>query len=201
MKLALFDFDGVLVDTFGIAYGMNLEVDPTLSVDTYKSFFEGNIHDAVASGKKKHIPNFDEKAIERIREVKVPEALRQLVMEISKYSTLTIVSSSTTKLINGLLEREGLNTFFSDVLGSDTHHSKVVKVSGLLEKYNAKPEDAVFITDTLGDILEAEKCGVKSIAVSWGFHEKDRLLRGNPLKIVDTPEELLKAIESAFMLK
>jgi len=200
-KLALFDFDGVLVDTLGIAYGINVEAQPDLSLETYKSFFEGNIHDAIKDGKKRHIPDFDEKALAQTREIKIPEALRQMVAEISKYSVLTIVSSSTTRLITGIIEKEGLMPYFSDILGSDVHTSKVEKVKTLLAKYSVSPDDAVFITDTLGDIREAEKCGVKSIAVTWGFHEESTLAKGNPVQIVHTPEELLHAIERAFMVK
>ncbi len=198
-KLIFFDFDGVLVDTLGIAYGINLEADPSLSLETYKSFFEGNIHIAIADGRKKHIPDFDEKSLSLTREIKIPEELKKLVIEVSDYATLTIVSSSSTKLIKDILEREGLTQYFSDILGSDAHQSKVVKTKNLLEKYNTTPENSVFITDTLGDIREAEECSVKSIAVTWGFHEESTLTKGKPEKIVHTPAELVQAIHG--MLK
>lgn len=199
MKLALFDFDGVLVDTLGIAYGINNEEDPSLSIETYKSFFEGNIHSAIAEGRKKHIPDFADRYSLQARELKIPEELRQLVISISEYSTLSIISSSETSVIKEILDREKISSYFSDILGSDVHQSKVSKISNLLKKYNTSPEDSVFVTDTLGDIKEAQECGVPAIAVTWGFHDESTLKRGNPVKIAYSPSELLEAINN--MLK
>ena len=65
----------------------------------------------------------------------------------------------------------------------------------LLDKYKITSEDAVFITDTVGDIVEARECGVRSIAVSWGFHEIETLEKARPAKIVSTPADLLRAIK------
>ena len=48
-----------------------------------------------------------------------------------------------------------------------------------------------FITDTLGDIKEANKVGIESIGITWGYQDKAKLQKGNPKKIVDTPTELL----------
>ncbi len=65
----------------------------------------------------------------------------------------------------------------------------------MLEKYKTIPENAVFITDTVGDVLEARKCGVKAIAVTWGFHGEATLQKAKPAKIVSTSEDLLKSIK------
>jgi len=197
-KLILFDFDGVLVDTLGVAFNINVEVMPDLSLETYKSFFEGNIHDAIASGKKKRIPDFDDKFRSYTRELKIPEALKKVLQSLSSSNIITIVSSSSTNIIKEIITREKVDTYFSDVFGGDVHTNKVTKIKTLLEKYGISPGKAVFITDTLGDILEAKACGVKSIAVSWGFHDLNRLEKGNPFKIVHTPEELLSSIEGVL---
>ena len=79
-------------------------------------------------------------------------------------------------------------------MGGDIHRSKVAKIQMILKKHGIKPAEAIFITDTLGDMREAIKCGVLSIGVTWGFHEKERLQKGNPFVIVETPQELPKAI-------
>ena len=60
-------------------------------------------------------------------------------------------------------------------MGGDIHRSKVAKIQMILKKHGIKPAEAIFITDTLGDMREAIKCGVLSIGVTWGFHEKERL--------------------------
>jgi phosphoglycolate phosphatase len=81
------------------------------------------------------------------------------------------------------------------VLGYDFHTSKVVKINYLLDKYKISPENSVFITDTLGDVREANECNVKSIGVTWGLHKEDTLKMGNPEKIIENPIDLFDAIE------
>lgn len=195
MKLVIFDFDGVLVDTLGIAFAINVKAEPTLSLEKYKSFFEGNIHDAIKSGKKKFIPDFDEHYSEMTRELAIPPALKKIVQKLYANNVLSIASSSSTYLIEDILKREGIDNCFKDVWGSDMHQSKIIKIKKLLEKYKVVPEEAVFITDTAGDILEGRECKVKSIAVTWGFHDEKTLQKAMPAKIVSTPEDLIKAIE------
>ncbi len=64
----------------------------------------------------------------------------------------------------------------------------------MFEKYNLKPEECIFVTDTTGDIIEARKINLRTITVTWGYHNKELLESEYPFCIVDTPDELLKAI-------
>ena len=183
------------MDTLSICFTINREHEENLSLEEYKSFFHGNIYEVIEAGKKKLIPNYDEIYEERTRELIVPEELKNLIKKIDKEKKLAIVSSTPGSTIRDILEREGIATYFSDFFGSDVDRSKVVKIKMLLEKYKVSPDDAVFITDTVGDIMEARECGVESIAVTWGFHEEKTLQKAKPEKIVSTPEDLLKAIQ------
>ena len=54
------------------------------------------------------------------------------------------------------------------------------------------------IGDTVGDIIEAKKAGIKSTAVTWGFQDRDRLLAMGPDFIVDTPEDINVFISKSF---
>ena len=68
------------------------------------------------------------------------------------------------------------------------------------EKYNVDSNDLLFVTDTSGDIREAEEAGVPTIGVTWGGHDRHYLTRGghkNIVKIVDTVAELEGFIFSA----
>ncbi len=94
--------------------------------------------------------------------------------------------------------KENIKKYFSDILGTDVHKSKIVKIKSLLEKYNIKPENAVFITDSLGDILEGNECGVKSIGVTWGIHHRETLEKGNPIIIIHSPMDLLTTVQNVL---
>lgn len=58
--------------------------------------------------------------------------------------------------------------------------------------------DCVFITDTLGDMREAEEHGMEAIGCSWGFHPHTTLEKGLPFRIVDMPTELPDAVANYF---
>lgn len=94
------------------------------------------------------------------------------------------------------MDRDNLATYFSDILGADTHTSKVIKLQSLLDKYEVNPQNSVFITDTLGDILESNKVGIRSIGVLWGLHDKETLERGDPTIIIDDTAILKSTIEN-----
>jgi phosphoglycolate phosphatase len=83
-------------------------------------------------------------------------------------------------------------------MGNDVHKSKIEKIKMVFAKYNIGPENCVFVIDTLGDIKEATETGVKSLAVSWGFHNRETLLLGNPYKIIDRPEDLPPTLKMMF---
>lgn len=194
-KLVIFDFDGVLVNTLEPNFAINVEAQPTLTIEEFKSFHEGNIHEAILSGKKKSIPDFDYKFRKRTHELKIYDIFNKILSVISQKYILVIISSASTNTIKEILERDKATIYFADIFGSDVHKKKIVKIKMLLEKYNTTPENAVFITDTLGDIYEASESGVKSIAVTWGYHDEETLSKGKPFVIIDNPKNLISSIK------
>ena len=199
-KLVMFDFDGVLIDTFLMLHGISSEVNENLLIDEYKNFFKGNIYSAIRNDgtPRKSNPNLSNLYDIGSRELVVPDSLKNVIKNISSNFILTIVSSTPTSSIDKVLEREDLQSYFIDILGRDVHTSKVIKIKMLLEKYSVLPENTVFVTDTVGDIKEARECGVKSIAVTWGFHNEETLKEAKPVKIVSTPESLQEAIKDVL---
>lgn len=53
------------------------------------------------------------------------------------------------------------------------------------------PAECVVIGDSTMDLETATHAGMQSIAVSWGFHDRDRLLAAGAARIADDPEMLL----------
>jgi phosphoglycolate phosphatase len=120
------------------------------------------------------------------------------IKNLSEQYTLSIVSSSSSSYIKNYLEKRNILSCFLDILGFDVSADKTIKIKSLLEKYGIGSKDTVFITDTLGDIVEAEKCEVRSIGVTWGLHDRKTLEKGSPEVIIDDPRDLLKTIENVL---
>jgi len=200
MKMILFDFDGVLVDTLSICFSLNAENNAGLSLEEYKSFFTGNVYNSKrtdGSSMTYRDDYFDQYA-KKTRELKVPQEIKDILKNLSTKYKIIIVSSAPKPQIKDILDRESVSYCFADIYGSDLHTSKVVKIKKLLNEFDITSKDVIYITDTTGDIIEARECGVESIAVSWGFHNKENLLNEKPFALVDTPQELQQKIEEFF---
>ena len=197
-KLIMFDFDGVLVNTLAMAYGINTEVDKELTLPQYRALFNGNIAQMVKKTGFTGNPDFYRRYAEEARTITVPAEMKDLVRLFAKNYTLSIVSGSPTSAIREILQNENIIECFSDVLGYDVDESKVVRIKMLLSQYAVDPKETVFITDTAGDVFEAAECSVRSIAVTWGYQDKETLSRAEPMVFADSATELTAAVEEFF---
>lgn len=201
-KLVMFDFDGVLVNTLESSYQIHKDVNDYLTWEKFQDFSNGNFHDgimkAVEDGMHKLPENFWEVYDKNIVHLNIHEILRQTLIDLNKDYVVTIVSSMRTDLIQKFLNKEKIENNFADIMGVDFNKSKVVKINTLLDKYKVAPKDAVFITDSLGDVLEANECGVKSIGVLWGLHPRETLEKGKPAHIIDNLLFLLDAVKEVL---
>ena len=201
-KLVIFDFDGVLVNTLEFSYIIHKEKNPSLTWKNFQDFSNGNFIEAIHKiehGSNYIIPyDFKEKYQDKIEKINIHKTLHESIVSLSNDYKIAIVSSTDSYLINDFLVKENLRNYFSDILGTDVNKSKVIKINSLLKKYNVLSKDVVFITDSLGDILEGNACGVKSIGVTWGIHAKENLEKGNPIAIIDSPLDLLEEIKNVL---
>jgi phosphoglycolate phosphatase len=197
-KLVIFDFDGVLADTLIASYDVFKKVNENVNLNEFKSLYEENLHESLKTKKLISRPDYFSQYDKHTREIKVPDILKKIVKELSFKYILAIVSSTQTSSIEKILEREELLTYFNDILGYDFASNKVEKINIVLKKYEISQGNVVYITDTLGDIREAQKCGVKSIAVTWGFHSRETLEKGSPVAIIDDPNDLLNTVNNVL---
>lgn len=201
MKFVLFDFDGVIADSFAISFEVAQMMHPHLTEDQYKRMWDGSIF-----GKEKEFActpecrdhDFYTEYSPRAEKVELIDGALDFVRDLASRYTLVVISSSITIDVMKIAERTGIAPYFSDVMGKDVHTSKIEKINTILDRYEARADDCVFVTDTLGDMLEAEEAGVGAIGVSWGYQYRSSLERGKPFKIVDVPSELPQTVDDFF---
>ncbi len=202
-KLVLFDFDGVLVNTLKIWFTIHKEANNDFTWESFQAMSEGNFWDKLdESTKQGHIlpDNAEAKYLSELVDTtfSIEEAISIVIKALHEKYQIAIVSSGRESSINQFLKKMELDYCFSDVLGLDTHRSKTVKIKSLIDKYSLPLEHIIFITDTLGDIREANDCNVKSIGVTWGLHHRETLEKGEPFAILDDPLHLLETIDKAL---
>lgn len=196
MKTIVFDFDGVIHDTFELAYKINVGIlGEDLTKEKFRDFFNGNIFESKVISQN-NIDAFFKLQNEAFKYLEIDINIKNNLEKLSKRCKLFIISSNQEEALDNYFQNNKFLNIFKEVLGSKTNTSKVEKFKYLFKKYKLKSDDCIFVTDTLGDILEGNKAGVKTIAVDFGFHRRDRLEKGKPFKIVSTFEEIVQTINS-----
>jgi phosphoglycolate phosphatase len=200
-SLFLFDFDGVLVDSLDLyaeAVARCLERIGTPIVknrEDYLVLFDGNFYEsmmargvdltAFGQAAQEILPRIDYDAMKPFA------GLIPVLEALQKEHSLAVISSNGYRTIRAMLVRFGFAPYFMEIFGSDFLFSKKEKIDHALEKYGIPKEKAFYIGDTAGDIVEARAAGVRSVAVTWGWHDRERLVAVHPDFVIDTPEGLL----------
>lgn len=194
VKNIVFDFDGVIGDTFDIVFALSQAADQSMTHDDFVEHHDGNVYEEPkikfsAEGAKQFYADYSN----RISLSHIAEAVPSLERLANSYK-LFIISSNEEYGIKAVLEKANIARHFDAIYGYNTHKSKITKFEMLRDQFGIDFDETVFITDTLGDIKEGNKVGVKVIAETFGFHSRERLAQGSPYKIVDSWKEIEQEI-------
>jgi phosphoglycolate phosphatase len=202
MKLFLFDFDGVLVDSLDVYEKtvtdclQKINRPLTRGREEFLELFEDNFYESL---KKKGVDlNLFMKAAEdilaqvKIKDMKPVAAMAPVIKELHKNHCLIVVSSNDCASIKEALEHFRYDKYFREILGSDFMFSKKEKILHAAQKYKVALQDIYYIGDTTGDIKEGKQAGIKTVGVTWGWHGKEKMAASKPDYLFDNPQELLQ---------
>lgn len=201
MRLLLFDFDGVLVDSLDIYEKTVTECLEAINQpltrgrEEFLELFDGNFYECLVQ-KGVDLKKFMEAAVDILarvnyKDMKPIEAMLPVLNHLKERSLLVIISSNDTPTILEALSLYDFNGIFREVLGSDFMLSKRDKILYAAEKYNAALADICYIGDTTGDIREGKQAGVRTAGVAWGWHGQKRIIAAGPDYFAQTPADLL----------
>jgi len=201
-KLFLFDFDGVLVDSLEV-YERRVKLclekigRPIVqSRNDFLELFDDNFYQGII---KKGIDLAEFMNTSRSMPTKgeyeqmTPFApIFPVLAELKKNNILTVVSSNISHVIHTILSKYGFNGCFREVMGADFGYSKEEKILHALKSFQMEKGKTFYVGDTVGDIKEARMAGVKTVAITWGWHTKDKLETANPDYLIEVPDDLLE---------
>jgi len=201
-KLFLFDCDGVLVDSLPVFEGTVRKTLAAIGRPILKSradfldLFEDNFYAAIAR-KGVDLEAFIQASgpiLARVdyTEMKPFPGLLPVVAALSLRHPLVVISSGDAKIVGKQLVHFGFDGHFADILGADFLLSKIDKINHAVLEFRVDRDQTYYVGDTTGDIREAKKAGVRTVAVTWGWHDRERLAPAGPDYLVDRPEELLQ---------
>ncbi|MCW8973392.1 MAG: HAD-IA family hydrolase [Gammaproteobacteria bacterium] len=99
--------------------------------------------------------------------------------------------------LDKVLEETGLGGYFHATRCSDETFSKPhpLMLEQLMDELGTEPGETLMIGDTEYDMQMAGNARTAALAVSYGVHEKERLLHHNPLHCIDAIDELVQWLE------
>jgi len=202
-KLIIFDLDGVLFDSTELVSSFFMYMYPTMTREILNEIYTGNFPEEIEKFKINNkpieeTPEEKKKRIEEYPKKKLATPMYSGIRELLKTlhlsgHILTINTSAFEQNCLPLLEYSQIKEYFDFIATIEISKSKVDKFKIIEDKYDIPKEDTIFITDTLGDIKEAELAGVQTVAVTWGVHDRSYFTReshGNLIAIIDSVKEL-----------
>lgn len=198
-KIIALDFDGVLADSFAVAYHAFSEISERLGLphfepEEFRSLFDGNFYEELLKRgvAKEKIPQvlqeIEENFPDQYVKVQPVPGAKQMMETLTALGRIYIISSNISSVIEEYLRRQGFPNV--PVLGAEKEMSKKKKLFRLKEQSPEAP--LYFIGDTKGEILEGKAAGVRTLAVTWGYHQKKRLQEAQPEKIFEKPKEVVE---------
>lgn len=200
-EMILWDWDGPIVQTDHICLDIHREKNPNVTHKDLQELSNGNWWEKYKESSLVPADNFIEVYREKLFQMEINDNILEILEKLNPEYSMSIVSSNSSKIIKDYLKSRKLSKYFSEVLGEEEHKSKVVKISGLLERNNHHPNKAVFITDTSGDVHEARKAGVRSIAVTWGLHDHSYLVPASPEYIIHSAHHIPQIVKTILKQK
>jgi phosphoglycolate phosphatase len=122
----------------------------------------------------------------------VPELIRKLHAEGHE---LFVLSTNTLSNVRLFLHEQKLHKYFLEIYGGVGVFSKAPALRDLLRDHNLDVNQAVYVGDEQRDVEAAKEIGMRAVAVTWGFADRQNLKAMRPAGLADTPEELMRILE------
>jgi len=112
--------------------------------------------------------------------------------------TLAVATGKSDRGLVACLETHGIRHLFASLQTADRHPSKPhpAMLEAALFEAAANPAQAVMIGDTTFDIEMARAAGVRSIGVSWGYHQPSELMDAGADRVARDAGELGQLLEA-----
>jgi len=127
------------------------------------------------------------------------EGVKEVLKELKAVGfKLAVASNSARRGVYLALKNTSIKDLFDVIVTrSDVNRMKPngALIAETLRRLNVKPSEAVYIGDTVHDILAARRVGVKSIAISGGAHSISLILNSKPDILIKDIKELPRVLK------
>tara|TARA_Y100000310_G_C20682123_1_gene816609 strand:- start:1559 stop:2206 length:648 start_codon:yes stop_codon:yes gene_type:complete len=209
IKAIIFDYDGVIVDSFQTMHQIYKVICSSLGkeykedLEEFRIQFGYNYHeccrnlgfseeDKVKSNMiySKEVLKFDPPLFEGIEEV---------LQKLGEKFTLFMLSSNSKPAVTKKLTDTGLSKFFKEILGHPTGKDALNKPTAfreLLAREGLKESEVIAIGDRINDYHGASEAGISNVLLveyGWGYDKND-IPDHKQSTIINKPSDILIAV-------
>jgi HAD superfamily hydrolase (TIGR01549 family) len=191
IKAIIFDVDGVLDPNYELHYESSKKKTTGITREEHRKLFEGNIHveraklaDRDTGFNMVHHINNSQFGKD------MPPGTKEVLKALSQKYIVGVITSGLENGVHNYLKHNDCAEYVSFIYGYETNTLKEEKFKLALSKNNLLNSECLYVTDTLGDIKDATVVGIRCIAFTGGYHERERLALGSPIAIIDDLSEI-----------
>jgi phosphoglycolate phosphatase len=206
-QAAIFDFDGVLVDSYaavtasinaalvehGLPARAPTELRQFIGPPTFAAFSELTGEPADSDAVAAIVATYRERyAALYLTQTPVFDGIVPMLDALARRMPLALATSKSVLFAEPLLDALGLDRYFSAVAAADADAAaddKTAIVGRALQALDGAP--TAMVGDRSFDIVAARAHGLLAVGVSWGIGSVEELAAAGAEVIVDSPDELL----------
>jgi phosphoglycolate phosphatase len=201
-EMVVFDFDGTLADTLEASRHIFNKLAPEYDLPPISQNDLQHLRSLTLSQflkhlgiKNRHLPFILKKGRKLMKECITELApctgvLEELAGLREKVGPLGILTSNSAENVELFLQHHQVREHFDFISSIGKLRGKAKHLKSIARTFSLTPEDLSYVGDEIRDIRAAQKAGVNSIAVSWGFNNAEALQQAGPDHLLRIPSEL-----------
>lgn len=211
-KAVIFDLDGTLLNTLG---DLTAAVNHALTAYGLPTHTEAEVRTYIGDGVKTLIArscpaDADEATLAAVLAAYLPyyaahnmdftvpyEGVTEILAQLRRRGVKTaVVSNKHDPGVQALCAHYFGGLLDLAVGGGDARPLKPAPDGVLyaMEQLGVTPDEVWYVGDSTIDVVTARNAGVRCAAVSWGFHDRDRLAAEHPAVLADNAEQLREVL-------
>ena len=206
IKAIIFDYDGVLVDSFPTAWEVYNDIAREIKRPAWKSAKElkkeflnsytdnYNAWNLTPEQLKRCEHIYKNRTIQLGKNVNLIPGIKETLTELKKHYCLVLGSGTYKAIILPRLKELGIDHLFEQIIGLEDHHAakpdpKILNLC--VEKLNLPKKEVIHIADMVSDIAMGKAAGIKTIIVpTYSWNAEEDIIKAQPDMLIKDLREL-----------
>jgi len=211
MANIIFDFDGTIADSFEVIVSIIKKLTHVRGNFDEASIYELRQQPIKLIMKRLKVRSWQLPMLlvrgrfmmrHRIDEIKLIGGMAKTIEELhAEGHNLFIVSSNSSHNVVEFLKGHHLSDTFVDIEGGVSLFDKEKALSKLIKKNSLNSRETWYVGDELRDIDAATAIELRSIAVTWGFTDKETLTEHQPTGVAEKPTDIMTILNDSSIIR